>query len=116
MDESKDASIFGAELENGNGLCVNYFKRRDLYEKRIIFTIVNSQKWFEIYKTVFVSLVFPDFPNNRVIVLVAFGPNRPFHKKLSLGTAFPGQWRANKLQTFVEGRASWSELSSGLNL
>ena len=91
------ASIFGAELKNGNGLCINYFKRRDLYEKRIIFTIVNSQKWFEIYKTVFVSLVFPDFPNNRVIVLVAFGPNRPFHKKLSLGTAIPRQFKANNL-------------------
>ena len=52
----------------------------------------------------------------RAFVRLAFGPNRPFPKKLSLGTAFPGQWRANKLQTFVEGRASWSELSSGLNL
>ena len=29
------ASIFGAELKNGNGLCVNYFKRRDLCEKRV---------------------------------------------------------------------------------
>jgi len=34
-DESKDASIFGAELKNGQQLCVNYFKRRDHYEKRI---------------------------------------------------------------------------------
>ena len=31
-DESKDASIFGAELKNGKQLCANYFKRRDRYE------------------------------------------------------------------------------------
>ena len=45
-DESKDASIFGAELKNGKQLCANYFKRRDLYEKRIIFTILNRQTSF----------------------------------------------------------------------
>ena len=49
-DESKDASIFGAELKNGKQLCVNYFKRRDLYEKRIIFINLNSQQCFLIYK------------------------------------------------------------------
>ena len=50
-DESKDASIFGAELKNGKQLCVNYFKRRDLYEKRIIFINLNRQKCFLIYKS-----------------------------------------------------------------
>ena len=49
--ESKDASIFGAELENGKQLCVNYFKRRDLYEKRIFFINLISQKCFPIYKS-----------------------------------------------------------------
>ena len=109
-------SICGAELENGTGLCVNYFKRRDLYEKRIIFFNFKWSKWFEIYKSVALRFIFLTHVKKYVLVRVAFGPNRPFHKKLSLGTAFPGQWRANKLQTFVEGRASWSELSSGLNL
>ena len=41
-----NASIFGAELKNGHGLCVNYFKRRDLYEKKIIFTILKRQMSF----------------------------------------------------------------------
>ena len=50
-DEIKDASIFGAELKNGKQLCVNYFKRRDLYEKRIIFINLNRQKCFLIYKS-----------------------------------------------------------------
>ena len=50
-DESKDACIFGAELKNGKQLCVNYFKRRDLYEKRIIFINLNRQKCFLIYKS-----------------------------------------------------------------
>ena len=45
-DESKDASIFGAELKTGKELYVNYSKRRDLYEKRIIFTILNRQTSF----------------------------------------------------------------------
>ena len=58
-DESKDASIFGAELKNGKQLCVNYFKRRDLYEKRIIFTILNRQMSFQIHKTVRPGLIFP---------------------------------------------------------
>ena len=49
-DESKDASIFGAELKNGKQLCVSCFKRRDLYEKRIIFINLNSQQCFLIYK------------------------------------------------------------------
>jgi hypothetical protein len=42
----EDASIFGAELKNGERICVNYFKRRDLYEKGIIITILNGQKSF----------------------------------------------------------------------
>ena len=46
--ESKDASVFGAELKNGKRLSVNYFKRRGLYEKRIIFTILSAQMSFEI--------------------------------------------------------------------
>ena len=58
-DESKDACIFGAELKNGKQLCVNYFKRRDLYEKRIIFTILNRQMSFQIHKTVRPGLIFP---------------------------------------------------------
>ena len=45
-DKSQDASIFGAELKTGKELCVNYFKRRDLYEKRIIFTILKPQMSF----------------------------------------------------------------------
>ena len=57
--ESKDASIFGAELKNGKRLCVNYSKRRDLYEKRIIFTILNRQMSFQIHKTVRPGLIFP---------------------------------------------------------
>jgi hypothetical protein len=40
--------IFGAELKNGKALCANYLKQRDLYEKWIIFTILNGQKSFEI--------------------------------------------------------------------
>jgi len=32
-----------------------------------------------------------------VIVWVALGTNRPFHKKLSLGTAIPSQLKANNL-------------------
>ena len=57
-DESKDASIFGAELKNGKRLCVNYFKRRDLYEKRIIFINLNRQKCFLIYKSMPVWFIF----------------------------------------------------------
>ena len=59
-DEGKDASIFGAELKNGEQLCVNYFKRRDLYEKRIIFTILNGQMSLQIHKNVRQRLVFTD--------------------------------------------------------
>ena len=51
-------SIFGAELENGSFLYVNYFKRRDLCEKRIIFINLNSQKCFLIYKSMPVRFVF----------------------------------------------------------
>ncbi len=57
-DESKDASIFGAELKNSEQLCVNYFKRRDLYEKRIIFINLNSQNNFLIYKSMPVRFIF----------------------------------------------------------
>ena len=51
-------SIFGAELENGSFLYVNYFKRRDLCEKRIIFINLNSQKCFLIYKSMPVWFIF----------------------------------------------------------
>ena len=57
-DESKEASIFGAELKNGKQLCVSCFKRRDLYEKRIIFINLNSQKCFLIYKSMLVWFIF----------------------------------------------------------
>ena len=57
-DESNDASIFGAELKNGQQLCVNYFKRRDLYEKRIIFINLKSQKCFLTYKSIPVRFIF----------------------------------------------------------
>ena len=96
-DESKDASIFGAELKNGKQLCVNYFKRRDLYEKRTIFINLNSHKCFLIYKTMPVRFIFLTPTNEQVIVRVAFGTNRPFHIKLSLGTAFPSQLKTNNL-------------------
>ena len=96
-DESKDASIFGAELKNGKQLCVNYFKRRDLYEKRIIFTVLNRQMSFQTHKTVPVALVFPDPTKKLVIVWVALGTNRPFHIKLSLGTSIPSHFRPNNL-------------------
>ena len=96
-DESKDASIFGAELKNGKQLCANYFKRRDLYEKRIIFIILNPQMSFQIHKTVRLGFVFPVPTKKQVIVWVALGTNRPFHIKLSLGTAFPSQLKTNNL-------------------
>ena len=57
-DESKDATIFGAELKNEKELCVNYFKRRDLYEKRIIFINLNSQKCFLIHKSMPEGFIF----------------------------------------------------------
>ena len=57
-DESNDASIFGAELKNGKQLCANYFKRRDLYEKRIIFINLNCQQCFLIYKIMLVRFIF----------------------------------------------------------
>ena len=69
-DESKDASIFGAELKNEKELCVNYFKRRDLYEKKIIFINLNSQKCFLIYKSMPVWFVFPTSANEQVFVTV----------------------------------------------
>ena len=53
-----NASIFGAELKNGKQLCVNYFKRRDLNEKRIIFINLNRQKCFLIYKSMPVWFIF----------------------------------------------------------
>ena len=90
-------SIFGAELENGSFLYVNYFKRRDLCEKRIIFINLNSQKCFLIYKSMPVWFVFPTSANEQVFVTVAFGLNRPFHNKLSLGTTFPSHLRTNNL-------------------
>ena len=36
-------SIFGAELKKCKGLCVNYLNRKDLYEKRLFFTLLKSQ-------------------------------------------------------------------------
>ena len=57
-DESKDASIFGAELKNGEQLRVNYFKRRDLYEKRIIFANLNRQKCILTYESMPVQFIF----------------------------------------------------------
>ena len=96
-DESKDASIFGAELKNGKQLCVNYFKRRDLYEKRIIFIILISQKCILTYRCMPERFIFLTPTNKQVFVRVAFGQNRPFHKKLSLGTSIPSHFRANNL-------------------
>ena len=57
-DESKDASIFGAELKNAKQLCANYFKRRDLNEKRTIFINLKRQKCFLIYKSMPVRFIF----------------------------------------------------------
>ena len=96
-DESKDASIFGAELKNGEQLCVNYFKRRDLYEKRIIFINLNRQKCFLICKSMPVRFIFVAATNEQVFVRVAFGLHRQFANKLSLGTDIPSHLRANNL-------------------
>jgi hypothetical protein len=82
-------SIFGAELKNGNGLRVNYLKRRDLYKKRLIFFNLKRQKWFATTKNMPMGVIFSIQTNEQVFVGAAFGQNRPFHKKLSLGTAFP---------------------------
>ena len=90
-------SICGAEWKNGKELCVNYFKRRDLYEKTIIFTILTYQMSFQMHKYPPLPFVFPYLTNNKVIVWVAFGRKRPFNKKLSLGTGFPSQLKANNL-------------------
>ena len=51
-------SIVGAELKNGKRLCVNYLRQRDLYERRIIFIILNVQKSFQINQIVSVPFVF----------------------------------------------------------
>ena len=59
FDESKDASIFGAELKNGKQLCANYLRQGDLSEWRIFFTILNAQISFEIAKNMTVRLVLP---------------------------------------------------------
>ena len=83
------SSIFGGDLKNGTRLCVNYFKRRDLYEKRLIFPILNRLKCFLIYKRVPVWSIFLKDTNEYVFARAAFGPNRPFHTKLSLGTVIP---------------------------
>ena len=55
----EDASIFGAELKTGKELCVNYLKRRDLYENRIIFTILKVQMSFKIHKSARLGFVSP---------------------------------------------------------
>jgi len=91
------SSIFGAELKNGKQLCVNYFKRRDLYENKMIFINSKSQKCFLIYKNMPVWFVFLTSANEQVFVRVAFGLNRQFHNKLSLGTTFPSHLRTNNL-------------------
>ena len=57
-DESKDASIFGAELKKCIRLCVNDLRRRDLYEKIMIFINLHSQKCFLIYKSMPVRFIF----------------------------------------------------------
>ena len=75
-----DASIFGAELKTGTRLCVNYLKHRDLYEKKIIFTILNNQVFFQINKYAPPPLVSPKLTNKQVNVWVAFGRKRPFTK------------------------------------
>ena len=62
-DEGKDASIFGAELKNGEQLCVNYFKRRHLGEKRIIFINSSRQKCFLINKIVSERFIFTTLTN-----------------------------------------------------
>ena len=36
-NECIPSSIFGRESENGKELCVNYLKRTDVCEKRIVF-------------------------------------------------------------------------------
>ena len=82
-------SICGAEWKNGKELCVNYFKRRDLYEKKIILTNLSSEKCFLICKRMPVTFIFPSLTNEQVFVPVAFCRNRPFHTKLSLGTVIP---------------------------
>ncbi len=57
-DEGRDASIFGAELKNGEQLCGNYFKRRHLDEKRIIIINLNSQKCILTYESMPVQFIF----------------------------------------------------------
>jgi hypothetical protein len=44
MEKCIASSIFGAELENGKGLCVNYLMQRDHCENRIIFKNLKRQK------------------------------------------------------------------------
>ena len=63
-----------------------------------------------------VRLIFPTPANEYVFVWVGLGPNRPFHKKLSLGTEIPSQLKANNLQTFVEDRISYKKRLPGLDL
>jgi hypothetical protein len=60
--------------------------------------------------------VIPTQLNEQVVVGVAFGPNRPFHTKLSLGTVIPSQLRANNLQTLVEAQTWEAERLCDLNL
>ena len=60
--------------------------------------------------------VIPTQLNEQVVVGVAFGPNRPFHTKLSLGTVIPSQLRANNLQTLVEAQTWEAKRPGDLNL
>ena len=111
-----DASIFGAELKKCIRLYVNDLRRRDLYEKRIIFINLHSQKCFLMYKSMPVQFIFLTPTNELLFVAVAFCPNRPFHKKLSLGTENASHLKANNLLTFVEERSTDKEQSPDLNL
>ena len=69
-----------------------------------------------IHKIMPVWFIFPTSTFEQVFGRVPFGQNRSFPKKLSLGTAFPSQLRANNLVTFVEGRTSQADRSYDLDL
>jgi hypothetical protein len=69
-----------------------------------------------MYKSMPVRFVFPTPANEYEFVSAGFGPNRPFHKKLSLGTEIPSQLKAINLQTFVEDRRSYKKRLPDLDL
>ena len=70
-EESSRSRFGGAELKHRDGLSVNYLRRRDLYEKRIIFINLNSQKCFLRYKSMPVRFIFSTPTNKLVFVPVA---------------------------------------------